>query len=146
MDVLAREPIMVDTGRYQPKYQNRTYQDMENQIARDLTNAPNYTARVKLVNAGEYTITTEPAPETLSGTALTERIQAIKRHMRTLGYTRHYTEVEQEIRERALRLLGIGAEPPPATTNGHVRPTQGSIPETPDDTDKPPPPGSFSLD
>ena len=111
---------------------------MEAEIARDLTNAPNFTARVKLLS-GEYTIRTKPAPETLTGNALTERIQAIKKHMRTLGYTRHYQEVEREIRDRQERLLGISAEPPPATTNGRAR-TTGS------DPDEPPPPGSFSLD
>jgi hypothetical protein len=99
MAVLSREPILVDTGQYRPRLQNRTYQDMENQIARDLTNAPNFTARVKLLS-GEYTIRTKAAPETLTGNALTERIQAIKRHMHTLGYTRHYLEVEREIRAR----------------------------------------------
>jgi hypothetical protein len=46
MQVLAKEPIMVDTGQYKPKYQNRTYADMENEIARDLTQQPNYQAKV----------------------------------------------------------------------------------------------------
>jgi hypothetical protein len=108
LSVLQKYPIMVDTGQYQPKYQNRTYQDMENQIARDLANAPNYTAKVKLVNGGEYVIRTKPAAETLTGDALAERIEAIKRHMRALGYTRHYTEVQEEIKKRQEHLLGVG--------------------------------------
>ena len=143
---LAKAPILVETGQCRPRLQNRTYQDMENQIARDLTTAKNYTAKVKLVNAGEYTIRTKPAPETLSGQALTERIQAIRRRMQALGYTRHYSEVDRAIRERALRLLGISDDPPPATTNGDIRPTQGNITDAPTDADEPPPPGSFSLD
>jgi hypothetical protein len=42
LGVLAQTPILVDTGQYQAKYQTRTYQDMENHIARDLANAPNW--------------------------------------------------------------------------------------------------------
>jgi hypothetical protein len=37
MATLAKDPILVDTGQYQPKYQPRTYADMENEISRDLT-------------------------------------------------------------------------------------------------------------
>ncbi len=40
--------------------------------------------------------------------------------MRTLGYTRHYLEVEREIRDRQKRLMGIFAEPP-VPTNGRTR-------------------------
>jgi hypothetical protein len=39
MDRLAMDPIMVDTGRYRPKYEKRQYLDMENEIARDLVRA-----------------------------------------------------------------------------------------------------------
>jgi hypothetical protein len=129
LSVLAASPIMVDTGQYQAKYQNRTYQDMENQIARDLTNAPNYTAKVKLVNGGEYVLRTKPASETLTGDAMTERIEAIKRHCRVLGYTRHYTEVMEELRKRQEFLFGLGDTP---TDDG-------------DDPDEHPR-GSFTLD
>jgi hypothetical protein len=133
MAILARDPILVDTGSYQPKYQMRTYADMEGEIANSLANQENYHAKVKIVNAGEYVIRTKPAPEGLTGTALAERIEAVKRHMRALGYTRHYTEVEEEIRKRQELLLGLGETP---DDNGA------------DDGDDPdePPPGSFTLD
>jgi hypothetical protein len=98
--VLAKEPIMVDTGSYRPKMQPRLYSDVEGEIANVLANQKNYSAKVKIVNAGEYTIKTREAPETLSGAALTERIEAVKRQCRALGYTRHYTEVMEEIRKR----------------------------------------------
>jgi hypothetical protein len=55
MAVLSEQPILVDTGQYQAKFQNRTFADMENEIARDLTNQPNFQARVKLLS-GEHTI------------------------------------------------------------------------------------------
>jgi hypothetical protein len=153
MEVLSREFILGDTGRMQLRYQMQTHADREAEISKELAIQRNFNARVKLVSGGKYTITTKPAPETLSGNALAERIQAIRRHMQTLGYTRHYSEVEREIRERALRLLGITDDPPPTTTNGHRRPTQASITDAPTDEDlsadrqdEPPPPGSFSLD
>jgi hypothetical protein len=117
---------MVDTGQYRPRLQTqiRTYQDMENQVARDLANAPNYTAKVKLVSGGEYVIATRPAPVTLMGETLAERIARIKAHMKALGVIRHYTEVERDSRARHQRLLG----------------------EAPEDTDEPLPSGSFSLE
>jgi hypothetical protein len=130
LSVLAVNPILVDTGQYQPKYMNRTYQDMENQIARDLANAPNYTAKVTLVNGGEYVLRTKPAAETLTGDALAERIEAIKRHCRALGYTRHYTEVMEDLRKRQEFLFGLGDTP---TDDGY-------------DPDEPPPGNGFSLD
>jgi hypothetical protein len=107
LTILAREPIMVETGTYRPRLQTQiqTFQDRENQIARDLANATNYTCRVKLVSGEEYVITTRPPQETLTGAALTERIQTIKKHMQALGVIRHYTEVERDIRARHQWLL-----------------------------------------
>ena len=136
---LATAPILVETGQYRPRVQNRLYSDMAGEIQRDLANAVNYTAKVKLVSGEEYVIRTKPAPETLTGKALTERIQAIKKHMLALGVIRHYTEVEREARERQERLLGITDTPPPVTTNGNAPPPVN-------DPDKPLPPSSFSLD
>jgi len=130
MTVLSsHSPILVDTGQYRPRLQTQiqTFQDRENQIARDLANAPNYYARVKLVSGGEYTIRTNPVAETLTGNALTQRLQAIKRHMQALGVIRHYTDVAAEIRARQMRLLGI-------------------TDTAPEDTDEPPPSDSFSLE
>jgi flagellar basal body rod protein FlgB len=133
MAILARDPIMVDTGSYQPKYQMRTYADMEGEIANYLANQANYHAKVKIVNAGEYVICTKPAPEGLTGDALTQRIETVKRHMRALGYTRHYTEVIEEARKRQEYLFGLGDTPDE---------------DAADDGDEPdePLPGSFTLD
>jgi hypothetical protein len=133
LSVLQEYPIMVDTGQYQAKYKNRTYQNMENHIARDLANAPNYTAKVKLVDAGEYVIRTKPAQESLAGEALTERIEIIKRHMRALGYTRHYTEAIEELRKRQEQLLGVGET------------LEEDAGDDGDEADEPPR-GSFTLD
>ena len=133
MAVLAKGPILVDTGQFQPKYQMRTYADMEGEIANSLANQENYHAKVKIVNAGEFTVKTRPAPDGLTGDALTERIQAVKRHMRALGYTRHYTEVMEELRKRQEQLLGLGNTPDE---------DEDSDGDGPDE----PPPGSFTID
>jgi hypothetical protein len=109
MEVLSREePLMVDTGRMQPRYQMQTHADREAEISKELTIQENFKARVKLVTGGEYTITTKPAPQSLTGDALVERIETVKRHCRVLGYTRHYTEVEEELRKRQELLFGLG--------------------------------------
>jgi hypothetical protein len=71
----------------------------------------NFTARVKLVNGGEYTLRTKPAPQGLTGAALAERIEVVKRHCQALGYTRHYTEVIEELRKRQEYLFGLGDIP-----------------------------------
>jgi len=108
MEVLSREPIMVDTGKMQPRYQMQTHADREAEIGKEITLQQNFTARVKLVTGGEYMLRTKPAPQGLTGAALAERIEAVKRHCRALGYTRHYTEVIEELRKRQEYLYGLG--------------------------------------
>jgi hypothetical protein len=108
MEVLSREPIMVDTGKMQPRYQMQTHADREAEIGKEIALQQNFTARVKFANSSEYTIKTKPAPEGLTGAALAERIEVVKRHCRALGYTRHYTEVIEELRKRQESLFGLG--------------------------------------
>jgi hypothetical protein len=123
MDVLAQQPILVDTGQYQPKFQTRMFTDMENEISRDLTQQPNYQAKVKLLS-GEYVIRTKTAPQGLADNQLAERIDYIKTLMAfpTVGYCRYYKHVEKGIRERQERWRGSGPgrrdldEPPPTHT------------------------------
>jgi hypothetical protein len=98
MAILAEHPILVDTGQYQPKYQNRTYADMENEISRDLTQQPNFQAKVKLLS-GEHVIQTKNSPPGLTGSQLTQRIAQIQTQTRK-NYCKPRLEVEKEIRER----------------------------------------------
>jgi hypothetical protein len=114
MSILGREPVMIDTGQYQAKYQQRTFADMENQLANELVQLGNFHARVKLLTA-EHTIKTLPAPQGLTGEVLTTRINRIKRQMRFLGYTRDAAEVEEEVRKRHNRLCRnrLSDDPPP---------------------------------
>ena len=114
METLAKQPILVDTGsQYQPKYQNRTFADMENQIARDLTNQPNYQAKVKLLS-GEHTIQTKNIPPGLIGLQLEQRIAQIQTQTRN-NYCKPCTEVEREIRERQDRLKAVENKPNPTS-------------------------------
>jgi hypothetical protein len=122
MKTLADFPVMVDTGQYIPKYQDRTYADMENEIARNLTQQPNFQARAKMLS-GEHDIRTNDAPVGLSESGLAARMREIKAHMRApdVGICRHYSEVAQEIRERQGRWRNGGETrsaggPPPAHT------------------------------
>ncbi len=116
MEVLTTQPILVDTGQYQAKYQNRTFADRENEIARDLTQQPNFQAKAKLLS-GECVFKTKPAPYVLSGSQLTARLHQIQEQMRSpeRRICRAYQEVEQEIRERQEKLQSnfSSHEPPP---------------------------------
>jgi hypothetical protein len=116
--VLARDPILVDTGQFQPKYQLRSYQDQENLVANDLSQLPNYTAKVRLLT-GEHTIKTRPAPPLVSEGEVEERIRAIKQRMLSQGYTVPAAAVEEEVRKRheALRARPDDDAPPPLHSN-----------------------------
>jgi hypothetical protein len=119
MDALATEPIMVDTGLFQPKYQLRTYQDQENLVANELSQLQNYHAKVRLLT-GEHTIKTRPAPPLVPEQEIEARIHAIKQQMLRLGFTTAAAAVEEEVRKRheALRRRPGGDTP---QTNGNRR-------------------------
>jgi hypothetical protein len=114
IEILSKEPIMVDTGQFKERLQQRTYADMENQIANEIAQLDNFHARVKIVS-GEHVIRTHPAPQGLSGDLLEARLTRIKRQMRFLGYVRDARDVDEEVRKRHERLRGNGQsdEPPP---------------------------------
>jgi hypothetical protein len=116
--VLAKAPILTDTGLFQPKYQLRTYQDQENLVANELSQLPNYTAKARLLS-GEHTIKTHPAPALVSEQEVEARIQAIKERMLLQGYTTPAREVEEEVAKRheALRARPPDDTPPPLHTN-----------------------------
>lgn len=103
MATLAKHPALVDTGQYQPKYEARTYQDQENEIARDLTAQKNFQARVKLLS-GEHTIQTKDLPGGLTGEYLAQRIARI-RSLSRRSYCQPRRAVETEIHQRQERLL-----------------------------------------
>jgi hypothetical protein len=126
--ILARDPILVDTGQFQPKYQLRTYADQENLVANELSQLPNYHAKVRLLS-GEHTINTRPAPAQVCEREVEARIRAIKERMLFLGYTKPYREIVEEIRKRQeqLRARPDSDAPPPIHSNDNrrrrVRPT-----------------------
>jgi hypothetical protein len=107
MAILANEPILVETGQYQPKYQQRTFSDQLGERANELSSKlPNYHARVRLPSGEEHLVKTDPAPQGLTGERLTARITRIKRQMRFLGITRPAAEIAEETRKRHDRLRG----------------------------------------
>jgi hypothetical protein len=126
MQVLAQEPILVDTGLFQPKYQLRTYTDQENLVANELSQLPNYTAKVRLLS-GEHRIKTTPAPPLLPEHEVEARIRLIKERMLRQGFTTPAAAVEEEVRKRheALRQRPPGDTPPPLHDNGNRQPTTG---------------------
>jgi hypothetical protein len=99
MDTLTTYPILVDTGQYKPKKQDRTHLEMENEIANRLTQQANYQAKVKLLD-GEHAVRTKEPLRSTYGSGVTTRISQIKARMRQEGRCKHYLDVEKEIRER----------------------------------------------
>jgi hypothetical protein len=122
--VLSKDPILVDTGQFQPKYQLRSYADQENMVSNFLSNQlPNYTAKVKLLT-GEHTINTRPAPAMVSEQEVEARIRAIKERMLRDGVTLPAAAIEEEVRKRheALRARPDDDNPPPLHSNERRRP------------------------
>jgi Type IV secretory system Conjugative DNA transfer len=116
--ILAKEPLMTDTGLYQPKYQLRTYQDQENLVSNALSQLPNYHAKARLLS-GEHDIKTNPPPPLVSEEEVEERIRAIKERMLREGYTKPAAAIEEEVRKRHefLRRRPDDDTPPPLQTN-----------------------------
>ena len=125
MAVLAKDPILVDTGQFQPKYMLRTYIDQENLIANELSQLPNYTAKIRLL-MGEHTIKTRPAPPLVSEREVEARIRAIKERMLRDGVTLPAAAIEEQVRKRheVLRQRPPDVLPPtqPNGRRGRVKP------------------------
>jgi hypothetical protein len=116
--VLAKDPILVDTGQFQPKYQLRTYSDQENLVANELSQLPNFHAKVRLLS-GEHMVKTRPAPSIVSEPVVEARIRAIKQRMIFQGFTKSAAAVDEEVRKRheSLRARPPDDTPPPLNTN-----------------------------
>jgi hypothetical protein len=137
MSVLSQRPALIDTGQYSPRYERRTYADMEREIARDLTQLPNFHAKIRLLG-GEGFIRTQPLPQECNQRALQRRIDRIKARMRAsqVGYCRDFRDVENEINLRHQQwqrgdkeTLVPRREPPnPPSRSGPARP--GAPPPT----------------
>jgi hypothetical protein len=125
MEILAKDPLLTDTGLYQPKYQLRSYHDQENLIANELSTLQNFHARVRLVNGAEHTIRTHQTPSLLSDAQVTARIEAIKQRMFKSGITKDYREVEESVKKRHEALARRpAAVMPPTHTNPNRRRTK----------------------
>ena len=121
--ILARDPILVDTGQFQPKYQLRSYADQEYGL--ELLVEP----VTQLHRQGEIALRrahdqNPPCARTRLEREVEERIQAIKQRMLLQGYTKSAAEVEEEVRKRheALRARPDDDNPPPLHSNERRRP------------------------
>ena len=132
--VLAKDPILVDTGQFQPKYQLRTYADQENLVANELSQLQNFTAKVRLLS-GEHTIRTNPPPPLVTDREVEERIRAIKQRMLRDGLTKDAAAIEEEVRKRheLLRQRPASDAPPPPHTNGRRNGRQKPMPRSASD-------------
>ncbi len=103
MEVLAQEPILIDTGQHEPIFDKpRTYADVQNQIANELVGLKNGMARVKLPT-GEYhlrVLLPSTPKEQRSPERLQERITAIRARNIQERYLLPRNEVEKAIRRR----------------------------------------------
>jgi hypothetical protein len=126
MDKLADEPILIDIGRYMPRYRQRAHKDMADEIGNRLSMQPNYQANAKLLT-GEHIIKTKPLPPNLNSSNLSDRTKRIKRQMLELGYCLDHRQVEEQKNTRQERLRRVeGEEPPSTTTNRNEPPPTGS--------------------
>ncbi len=101
MQVLADDPILIDTGQHEPIYDKpRSYQDVQNEIANQLVGLPDFMARVRIKDDTEHLIQTLKPEKGLYGKALQERIERIRKQNITDGYIKDRATVEDEIIKR----------------------------------------------
>jgi hypothetical protein len=122
MAILAQQPVLVDTGESPAVFRPRSFTDAAAALANSLSRMENFTCRVRLLSGEEHLIRTHPAPEGVSGAALTARLQAVKDRMLERGYCRDAREVAKLVEERHAALRRPiterprrrrDAEPPP---------------------------------
>jgi len=109
---LKCEPIQTDSGTFEPRYgPQRTYQDMENEVATKLSTQDPYMARVKILKevggkfvAREYLLQTLPLAPGISEAALEARFKRIQNRTRQL-YCKPRAQVEAQITARQQKLL-----------------------------------------
>jgi len=118
MEILGKEPVLVDSGQYRPIYRQRSFNDVEAEVANLIKTQDNYVARVKVLTS-EHTIRTAPPPPLLPDEQINDRINYIKNNMLNLGLCKPAHEVEEEVRLRHEKLLAPDQNdsPPPTHTN-----------------------------
>jgi len=105
LDGLIQEPVMVNSGRFIPKYgTEETIANAQARVANELGRLPKFTARVRLSdgsgNVVEHTIQTYAPGKGLYGQALKERQARIRQRNIRDGYLKDRATVEAEIRQR----------------------------------------------
>ncbi len=100
MEVLALEPVLIDTGQHEPIFQQRTFLDRTNEIANQLVGLSDFIAWVRIKGDTEHIIRTLKPDKGLYGKALQDQIADIQNRNRKAGYTRPRQDVELEITKR----------------------------------------------
>jgi hypothetical protein len=119
MEVLAADPVMVDSGQFEPILDKpRTYADVQNQIATDLANLPQYHARCKLGHT-ELVLQTVPLPQPVSDTVFAERTNLIVARTRS-DYCKPRQVVEEEITTRQEKLIKLEVKQQRTVQEGEV--------------------------
>lgn len=116
MNELAREPITSGAGIYDmlPLHE-MTYADVANQIANQLSRLEKHTARVRIHGVSdtleEYLIETEKPGNGINEKALEERKQRILASMISQNIYRSKVEIDEEIRNRHVKLRTASQKP-----------------------------------
>jgi hypothetical protein len=104
LQALSEDPILVDTGQYREvRDKPRPYTDVQKEVANALSQAPNYTARVKTL-AGQGTVKLLPATPGLAGSAFQDRRGQVLEQTHA-AYCRPRAAVEEEIADRQTALM-----------------------------------------
>jgi hypothetical protein len=131
-ELLLKEPVLVNPDPLQfPRPHERTYADVHNEIASQLTNLPKWVARCKIMEekgSAEYTIRTKKLEPPEAGVKVKGVVGP------NAPYLRSRSEVESEIVERQQ----IKASPPTQPTARVVEPETPAPEIQPDPGVKPP--------
>jgi hypothetical protein len=115
MEELMRDPIMTESGSYEPVYRDisvRTYADVKNEYALKISNLPNFHAIVKLAETPGMRFITTIEPEAPDKRYREPNRQAIIENCLAKGYLRKREDIEEEIARRQ--------QTPPPTVRKHA--------------------------
>ena len=111
-DALKKDPILVNTGQFQPRkrtqvhyiqHPQRQYSDTKNQVAEELARLPKYKARIRMQGGENLQNIYDFAKHSFYPVG--RQIETIKERLIHEGILRRRAEVEEEIRTRQASLL-----------------------------------------
>jgi hypothetical protein len=112
MEILAKQPVLLDTGESPAAVRPRSFADAENMLAMELARMENYTCRVKLPSGAEHLLRTLPSPEGVGETELAGRLQQVQERMIERGLVSRAQDVEKAVAERHTALRQQASDRP----------------------------------